>query len=71
MVGQFTYDVMNSGSKRRLLQDFENQVKRPFDPHRFPNHTLDLRGVADDKEKGVEDGEIYFPSYIFSTLRRL
>lgn len=53
---------MTAVSKKKVVQDFENQVKRGFDPDRQRQHALDLRGVPDDPTKDIVGGEITIPS---------
>ncbi|KAL8792665.1 MAG: hypothetical protein Q9195_004725 [Heterodermia aff. obscurata] len=68
LVGEEQYSAIHEKRRKRMLQEFEMSVKRCFDGQGQKDYSVDLHGVKDDPENGIEDGTILLRSSLLRTL---
>ena len=64
LVGRKEYDKIKAKDKKKMLRDFEFGIKRAFNKDDVVNHSVDLRGVEDSPEHGIEDDTIQIKQYV-------
>ena len=62
LVGEQTYNSINERRRLRMLREFENAVKRCFSGDN-KEYSVDLPGVEDDPDNGIDDGTIRIKPY--------
>ena len=64
LVGPLQYDNLDARDKKNMMSDFELNVKRRFQyGRRNERLAIDLRGVKDNVERGIEDETIMLNLY--------
>ena len=64
LVGPPQYDRLDARDKKKMMSDFELGVKPRFQyGRRNERLAIDLRGVRDDVDKGIEDETIVLNLY--------
>jgi hypothetical protein len=58
IVGESAYANLKESSKKRMLADFEYQIKRSFDPVNQSEYSVELRGVEDNERHNIRDDTI-------------
>ena len=58
MVGEQHYAKIKDRAKKKMLRDFEYGVKRCFRSTDNRAYSVDLKGVADDIARGIDDETI-------------
>ena len=61
LVGESQYRMIRDKAKKRMFQEFE-MLKRSFDGEGQKEYSVDLQGVEDDPESGIDDGTIVLSS---------
>ncbi|KAG9557021.1 hypothetical protein KCU71_g11127, partial [Aureobasidium melanogenum] len=57
LVGKSQYENLRKRDKVKMMQDFEYNIKRCFSGN-SGNYTVDMPGVADNPELGIDDDEV-------------
>ena len=60
------YNEIEPRRRNKMLTDFETMIKWSFQASYDRKMIVDLIGVADNKEKGIEDSSIILYPYVFS-----
>ena len=63
------YNGIEPRRRNKMLTEFETTIKWPYQAgcDRNKRHIVDLLGVADNKEKGIEDSSITLYPYVSRT----
>jgi len=61
LVGESEYSTISEKKKKRMLAEFE-MLKRSFDGEGQKDYSVDLQGVEDNPESGIDDGTILLGS---------
>lgn len=62
LVGREQYEGLRPRNKRRMMEAFEFGIKRSFSKEDTANLSVDLKGVEDDDENGIDDEIITIPT---------
>ena len=57
VVGEKQYNKIREVKRKRMLRDFEQAVKKGYDGG-DKEYSVELHGVEDDPEKGIDDDTI-------------
>ncbi|KAE8449886.1 hypothetical protein EG329_007363 [Mollisiaceae sp. DMI_Dod_QoI] len=67
-VGEAEYNRMNENHRKRMMIDFDVQVKRGFSGKDQKNRSVELRGVRNNAEEGIINGAIILSADSIRTL---
>ena len=66
MIGETEYNRLKESNRKKMMTDFEYQVKRNFSEHHDIPYSVDLKGVKDDPENDIHDDTIKLKKYASS-----
>jgi hypothetical protein len=52
------FDKLDSQTKARVREEFEQTIKRKFSPERRTDYTIPVTGLEDNEEKGIKHGKL-------------
>jgi hypothetical protein len=58
IVGEDAYAKLKETSRKKMLEEFEYQVKRCFDPVNQQEYSVELKGVEDNERHNIRDDNI-------------
>lgn len=58
IVGEAQYARLKENNKKRMLRDFEYGIKRSFTGDPGKDYSVELKGVEDNEEEGIDDDSI-------------
>lgn len=64
-VGERQYKSIQRARRRKMLLDFDT-VKQSYEDDPTKDFEVDLKGVQDSKENGIEDETIAISAYVFN-----
>ena len=67
--GETEYRSLKESNRKKMMREFDTQIKRCFNGHDDHTYSVDLKGVKEDPEHGVLDDTITIKPYVFSQNR--
>ncbi len=70
LIGKDQYDSLSDPSKRKMMTEFDQTLKRIFNERSNEVHTIDLYGVEDDPENGIDDNTTVLKKHVIYLQHR-